>query len=295
MINALGMNLRIIRTVIQNEVNDIYVCTDEKQSQSQYTMIAIHSKEVAKNIAGRISVSALFEDSRDYVGSFLREDAYHLVFNHTQENLLQGREDIFLANFKDAKLTSLSFLVAMAEAGFPPDIGVLLINKGCISVNKLGMVNLNYFLDFENYIPDVTTETYYRKVANYAFDLLSYKYRLKYAVIDDYPYELQVFHKKAQLKSYRSFAQMIADIKKLPEELREQRFGIFRLLDRFYGAKEFFLRNSAKVITVVVVCVTLVYVANQLVNRVYVNKDTSSMRYTGMDYIGEVYLGEENI
>ena len=56
MFPALDMELEIVRTVLKNNINDIYVCTDLlKNTGSFYTMISIRDKKYRKIVTEKLN------------------------------------------------------------------------------------------------------------------------------------------------------------------------------------------------------------------------------------------------
>ena len=67
MIPALGMELETVRTVLQNQVNDIYVCTDlSGEAGVFYTVIAIRDAAVRKTVTEKLKTGSLFFSNQDF-------------------------------------------------------------------------------------------------------------------------------------------------------------------------------------------------------------------------------------
>lgn len=98
MIPALGMELETVRTVLQNQVNDIYVCTDlSGETGVFYTVIAIRDAAVRKTVTEKLNTGRLFFSNQDFLGSFVYESRLNLVFRyyHRKSPVSAGLECIW--------------------------------------------------------------------------------------------------------------------------------------------------------------------------------------------------------
>ena len=127
---ALNMELDIVRTVLNNEINDIYVCTDLKNGTGVfYTMISIKSANFRKLIAERMQTSGLFFGNKDYMGSFVFVNQLNLVFRYYHENLLSMMGSVYLYSFPDCKRQVVMVAVEFVRRNqrFHPDNGWFLV------------------------------------------------------------------------------------------------------------------------------------------------------------------------
>ena len=61
MFPALNMELEIVRTVLKNPVNDIYVCTDlRKNTGTFYTMVSIADPDCRRKVTEKLNTERLF-------------------------------------------------------------------------------------------------------------------------------------------------------------------------------------------------------------------------------------------
>ena len=298
MINALNMEFEIVRTVLGNDSTEVSVYIDAKRdSGTHYTIISILSKSIAKDIAERMAVGGLFSQNRDFVGSFTHRDALHLVFHYYPESRLANKEALYAPSFAKRKGIALSFLTALAETEIRGDIGRLLITGDNVNISPDGEVYLNYFLDFNKFIPSPDQDDFYRDAAKFAFDILSREYAVKYEQQTElYPNELRLMYKKTKNRTFKSYSQIMAFIKTLSDMPKEQRVGIMRLLGVFERIRSFLFKNPANLFLAVVVAVTLGYLGYQLMIRATAEKSAKeNTMYVGMQTIGEVYLGEKDV
>ena len=129
MFPALNMELEIVRTVLMNPVNDIYVCTDlRKNTGTFYTMVSIADPDCRRKVTEKLNTERLFFSNRDFIGSFIYESRLNLVFRYYHENLLSLLGGVYLVEFADCKRAALGLIAACAECGAGADMGVLLLN-----------------------------------------------------------------------------------------------------------------------------------------------------------------------
>jgi hypothetical protein len=298
MINALNMELEIVRTVLVSDVSEVSVYSDTKRDTgSYYTVVSVYSKSVAKDLAGRIAIAGLFGGNGDFVGSFTHKDALHLVFLYHRESTLANREALYAGTFVKRREIALNFLAALAETEIPGDLGRLLVSDRNVNLTPDGKVYLNYFLDFKGFTPSDEQDSFYRAAAEYAFDILTREYAAKYDnQVEQYPHELRLMYKKLQNKAFRSLSQIIAFVRTLPDKPAEQRFGIMKLAGTATAVKDLLLKRPANLFLAIVVIMTLGYLGYQVAIRAMASKSMEENTvYVGMQQIGEVYLGEEDI
>ena len=187
MFPALNMELEIVRTVLQNEVNDIYVCTDLlKDTGVFYTMISIRDTGCRKIMAEKLNTDRMFFSNRDFIGSFVYESRLNLVFRYYHENLLSLLGGVYLAEFTDCKRAALNLAAACAECGADPDLGMLLLDERNINVTRDGDIQFNYFLDFAELNPGIEEGAWLRKAAGTIFGILELNYKGRYESPESY-------------------------------------------------------------------------------------------------------------
>jgi len=306
MIQALNMELEIVRTVLRNDVNEICVCTNTDTGaadggtvgKSYYTVISIFSKSIAKEIASRMAVSGLFAHISDFVGSYTHKDALHLVFAYNPESRLAYKEALYAPTFVKRKEIALSILSALAETEMRGEAGKLLLSEENLNLTADGKVYFNYFLDFENMkLPEGPENgvEFYRDAAKLAADVLSREYEAKYdGRAAMYPNDLRLMYKKVNTGAFRSISQIMAFVKTLPDKPVEQRFGVMRMAGVFEGFFRLIFGKPANLLLTAVVLITLVYLGYQIAVRVTAGQDTKrNTVYAGMTQIGDIYLGED--
>ena len=82
-IPALNMHLEDVRVVLKNEINDITVCRDLKESGQQfYTMVSVKSDEYRKYITEQMNMGKMFAHCKDFIGSFSVGRELKLLFRY---------------------------------------------------------------------------------------------------------------------------------------------------------------------------------------------------------------------
>lgn len=295
MFYALNMELDIVRTVIKNEVNEIYVCTDTANSTGVfYTMISISSAKHRKILANKMNNEGLFFGNKDFVGSFVFSNKLNLVFRYYHENLLSLMGGVYLYNFVECKSAALSFIANIAETNTSGAIGLLLLEDRNINITKEGEVILNYFLDFEQLDETVNDTVFLNRLGKKVFSILEQNYKEKYMSPELYPDDLQVFYLRMKNLGFTSFGQMISIIRDMSDKPIEMRGIIWWITNKFTNTKGFLFRNGMTTFLTILVIVTMIYAGTQIKSRWLANKAyDNSVSYYGIEQIGDVYLGDE--
>ena len=295
MFPALNMELEIVRTVLENEINDIYVCTDLlKNTGVFYTMISIRDTRYRKMVTENLNKSRLFFSNRDFLGSFIYENRLNLVFRYYHENLLSLMGGVYLVEFTDCKRAALNLISACAECGAGPDMGMLLLEDRNINITKDGDIQFNYFLDFSNCSNDMDEGAYLAKVAETVFGILDLNYRGRYESPDQYPDDLRLFYLKMTTTGFTSMGHMISTVRGMADRPVEMRGILWWIGSRFRRVRNFLFRNSMTAFLTILVAVTLIYAGVQIHTRYKFRKAyESNISYNGIEFIGNVYLGNE--
>lgn len=295
MFPALNMELEIVRTVLENEVNDIYVCTDLlKNTGVFYTMISIRDTRYRKLVTEKLNKSRLFFSNRDFLGSFIYENRLNLVFRYYHENLLSLMGGVYLMEFADCKRAALNLIAACAECGAGPDMGMLLLEDRNINITRDGEIQFNYFLDFSEQSVDTDEDVYLRKVAETVFGILDLNYRGRYESPEQYPDDLRLFYLKMKTTGFASMGHMISALKNMSDHPVEMRGILWWIRNRFRRVRGFLFRNSMTAFLTILVLVTLIYAGTQIHTRYKIRKAyENNVSYYGIEFIGNVYLGSE--
>lgn len=295
MFPALNMELEIVRTVLQNDCNDVYVCTDLKKNTGVfYTMISIKDTRYRKIMAQKLNSDGMFFSNHDFVGSFIYESCLNLVFRYYHENLLSLLGGVYLVEYKDCKNAALALITACAECAASPDIGMLLLDERNINITKEGEVQFNYFLDYSKFTADIEERVYLRRLAEVVFGILELNYKARYDRPENYPGDLRLFYLKMTTTGFPSFGHMISMIRGMADKPKEMRGILWWVQSHFQRGRSFLFRNSTNTFLSILLMVTLIYAANQIYSRWKIQKAyESNVSYYGIEYIGTVYLGDE--
>jgi len=295
MFPALNMELEIVRTVLQNDVNDVYVCSDLlKNTGVFYTMVSIRDTRYRKIVTEKLNTERLFFSNRDFVGSFVYENRLNLVFRYYHESLLSLLGGVYLAEFSDCKKAALNLAAACAECGADPDMGLLLLNEKNINLTRNGEIHFNYFLDFSQFMQGSEENCYLQKVAQTIFGILELNYKGKYEDPESYPDDLRLFYLKMRTTGFSSMGHMISSIRNMADKPVERKGILWWVTNRFRRIRTFLFRNSMTAFLSILVIVTLIYAGTQIHTRWKVRKAyESNVSYYGIEYIGDVYLGNE--
>ena len=295
MFPALDMELEIVRTVLSNEVNDIYVCKDLKQTIGTfYTMISIRDTKCRKIMAEKLNTERLFFSNNDFVGSFIYENCLNLVFRYYHENLLSLLGGVYLETFAECKRSALQLAAAYAQSSADAELGMLILQDQNINITQEGEIYFNYFLDFSKFQKEGTEKNDLKLMAEKVFEILALNYKGKYESPDSYPDDLRLFYLKMSTIGFTSIGHLIASIRIIPDELKETKGFMPWLKRNIRKVKTFLFQNSMVTFLTILVIVTLIYAASQIYSRRLFNKAyEKNISYYGIETIGDVYLGNE--
>ncbi len=292
---AFNMELEIVRTVLQNEINNIYVCTDlSKNTGVFYTMISIHDNRYRKMITEKLNTERLFFSNSDFIGAFLYEDQLNLVFRYYHENLLSLMGRVYLSSFAYCKKAAIEFLSACAESGADPELGMLLMDERNINITKDGAIQFNYFLDFARMQPGIGEDAYLAQMAQTVFGILQLNYEGKYESPEQYPDELRIFYLKMISTGFLSNENIISTKREKPAKPIEKRGYLKKNFQAIARQANNLIQNSMTAFLTILVVVTVIYAGVQIHSRWRAKKAyESNITYNGIEYIGDVYLGDE--
>ena len=290
---ALNMELEIVRTVLENDINEISVCTDVSRDTGVfYTMVSIKSARHRKLVTEKMSTDGLFFGNKDFVGSFVFSSNLNLVFRYYPENLLSVMSGVYLYSFKECKAAAVNLVAAFAEAGVSGGIGVLLLNPRNINIAREGSIQLNYFLDFAEYKEETTEEDFVSLLSENAFSILEMNYVEKYHSPDLYPNDVRLFYMKMKHRGFTSLGQIINTIRGMTDNPIEMRGILWWFKSRVRRTRGFLFRNSMNTFLTILVLMTIVYAGMEIGKRVRANRAfEENVSYNGIEYIGDVYLG----
>lgn len=295
MFPALDMELEIVRTVLHTDVNDVYVCTDQKKNTGVfYTMVSVKGARYRKLVTEKLNTERLFFSNSDFVGSFVYEDRLNLVFRYYHENLLSLMGGVYLLEFVDCKKAALNLIAAYAQCGADPEMGKLLLQNQNINIAKDGEVQFNYFLDFSGLEADAKAGNDLAVLAEIVFGILELNYKGRYDSPENYPDDLRLFYLKMSTTGFASIGHLISMVRSMADKPAETRGIIPWLKKTFSNIKRFLFRNSIVTFLTILVIVTLIYAASQIYSRwIYKKAFEQNVSYYGIEHIGDVYLGNE--
>lgn len=294
MFYALNMELEIVRTVLKNDINEVYVCADtSKDTGVFYTMVSVQSVKHRKLIAELMNTENLFLGNKDFVGSFVFSNKLNLVFRYYNENLLSLMANVYLYKFAECKTAAVNLVAAFAEAGVNEEIGALLLNPRNINIAKDGSIQLNYFLDFAEYEENMEQDEFVIRLSEAAFSILELNYKEKYNSPELYPNDLRLYYLKMKRRGFFSMGQIINTIRRMTDSPMEMRGAIWWVRSRVRRTRGFLFRNSMNAFLTILVLVTIVYAGMEIGKRIRANHVfEENMSYSGIEYIGDVYLGD---
>lgn len=295
-IPALNMHLEDVRVVLKNEINDITVCRDMKESGQQfYTMISVKNSSYRKFITEQMKMGKLFAHCKAFIGSFSIGNELKLLFRYESENLIDNVGSIYLYDFVRCRQAAIHLVSVLAEAGISGQICKLLLNPRNINVDSDCRVTLNYFLDFKEYDTESETFNDMDYIAGVLFGILERPWKEKLnGEIQNYPDELRLFWMKVQNHSFLSFGQIVSQLRGMPNKPIAKMGTIWKIRKLFRNLRSVLFRNPARIALTLLVFVTIAYASWQIYMRIRISKAyEQNVSYSALEYIGTVYLGDE--
>ena len=301
MVPAMNMHLENVRVVLRNEVNDITVCRDNRDSARPfYTMISIKSDSHRKYITEQMNQGKLFSHAKNYVGSFSVGRELKLLFHYESENLLQTVGSIYLYDFVKCKKAAMNLVGAMAETGIEGEVCRLLLQPRNINIGSDCSVTLNYFLDFKDFDPEgeellSAERDSMEPLTQQVFSILELPWKDRFhGQIDHYPDELRLFWMKVQNHSFVSFGQIMNQLRSMPDRPIARQGFFWQIKKTFRRIKNTLFGNPARIMLTMLVTVTILYAGWQIYLRISTQRAYDrNVSYSAMEYVGDVYLGNE--
>jgi hypothetical protein len=259
-----------------------------------YTVVTIHDREQAKLMASMV-VAGTFDGCRAFAGAQVRGSDYLLIFEYEHEQPLFSGGAILEMTFEMRKATALSLVTELTQTGLPESLCALLLEGR--NVNLSGTrVFYNYFLDIAQYDPNITSDAFYSKAALAAYEVLSRGFAEKLEGREEaFPHDLQVMKRRAERGGFRSYSQIIAFIRDLPDEPQPRAMGLARLRAFIARLKALFSGNAMRLLIIVLVIFTLVFLVWQVGTRLMAGAPGGNLIYNGVDYIGDQHLGDDYV
>lgn len=296
MIPALNMHLEDVRVVLKNEINDITVCRNLKESGQQfYTMVSVKSDVYRKYITEQMNLGKMFAHCKDFIGSFSVGKELKLLFRYENENLIDNVGSIYLYDFVRCREAAVRLVSILAETGISGQVCKLLLNPRNINIDSEGGVSLNYFLDFQDYDLEDNTFRDMDYIAETVFGILERPWKEKLnGKIQNYPDELRLFWMKIQNHSFLSYGQIVSQIRKMPNRPIAKMGVAWKIHKWFRAIHSVLFRNPARIVLTILVIATVAYASWQIGMRLKVRRAYSqNISYSALEYIGSVYLGDE--
>lgn len=200
------MKLECVRTVRQNDINDILICQDlNTAARNLYTLLVIKEHQTARQyleVFERAGMSA--QDS--YIDSFSDRGAFCMVFEYKQERPLQNfymGESYTLA---ECEAVCINVIMACITSNLPYPLLYLLLKQEQLHLSKDHTVYFSYQIDLADLDPEKSERDCAVACASVLKDLLRPKASQK-------AFSYKLLEKKISRKSYDTFTELYKDIR----------------------------------------------------------------------------------
>ena len=200
------MKLECVRTVRQNDINDILICQDlNTAARNLYTLLVIKEHQTARQyleVFERAGMSA--QDS--YIDSFSDRGAFCMVFEYKQERPLQNfymGESYTLA---ECEAVCINVIMACITSNLPYPLLYLLLKQEQLHLSKDHTVYFSYQIDLADLDPEKSERDCAVACASVLKELLRPKASQK-------AFSYKLLEKKISRKSYDTFTELYKDIR----------------------------------------------------------------------------------
>lgn len=205
-LNANKLLLHVVREVFVSEVNDIYVCRDEKGVDNQYyTLLLIKDHQIAGQIIQAFERNKKESREQAYIDCFSIQDDIGMVFPYNLERPLKQFYMGSLLSISKCEEVCCNLIIQCITLELPPQLLYLILSQEAIHIQRDSSILFSYMLDLKEYDGERTEKDCVRKCAEIIVKLLGQcqKKNIK-------SYEL--IRKKTYKTGYSEFSELYKDI-----------------------------------------------------------------------------------
>ncbi len=199
------MQLKSVRVVLKNAVNELYVCRNVNESGGGfYSVICVKDHEVVKRF---LSICETTEVKGDFfVDCFSDGDNQIIVFPYNRERNLFDfyRPDVL--SLSECEDVCINVIIACMSARLPWQLLYLILKQRQLNLSRDGSVYPSYFMDFSELKDDVSEKECTVKCAEILLELLRPKEGRQ-------ANSLKLLEKKVGKQSYTRFVELYKDVR----------------------------------------------------------------------------------
>ncbi len=285
-----GKKLKKIRTVLSNEVNEIFVCQDvsENNDIKYYTLISIGDQSVIKSV-----LQTIYDGDGNcklpqslFCGLFVEIDKLNILMRYQEpQKLFSYLKSYIVTDYVEhVVIKNLLYECLAIDVDYP--ILYLMLDKDNINIDKDFNVSFNGFLDFSKFDKNVNEKQCVKECCDLINDILmvnehlTEKSRVK---------SINLFIKKKRHDTYNKIIELYNDFKLKENQYRNDQENILeKILDKI----KYVFRHRLKNILVSLGGV-LIFVAAVVFVCDLFKMDLPFSKYQGLNIIGTVNFKEK--
>ncbi len=255
-LNTGKMQYRIVREVLIGEVNDIYVCQDNREFTAPYkTVLLVKDRRIAKELMGKLD--GVCE------ACFMQNEAAGFVFAYGGERLLSR----FYLNAVQSDTASapriwLELVIRCMTSGLPPAVLNVVLRQRQIHIGADGDIWLGSFLDLSEYDTQMGEKENAALCAVCIMELIESGIAAKTADTAKNIRVMKLIQKKLERKEYQEFMQLYRDIRLMTRESgqRSRKEG----LKNFVASRQDTIYRVLAAVCIALVCTVIFMLAGSV-------------------------------
>jgi hypothetical protein len=241
--------LSVVKTSLNSEVNDVYICRDLRSSANDlFTVIAVHEHLLVKQLltilqdTPRGTADSII-DTFSYQGDFI------MVFPHKSErplSMFYMGEAYPLTRCEDI---ALNILIACIGSSLPRQLLYLILTQGQVNIGSDDEIYFGYQIDLKEFDMEIGEKECVYACANILLSVLEPQ-------SSDKTISYQLLSRKTENRSYARFSELYRDIRiaAVPKKKRGLRA---RIRDLFMRNRDTLFGIVLRISTVLVIIALL--------------------------------------
>lgn len=252
-----NMSLDVVRIVIENEINDVYICRDENAvSETYYTLIYIKNHETARDFLD--AFESCDSSKTVLIKNFAYQNAFCFLFDYRRERNL---EEFYMGktfSVYRCEEICLRIVLECISTGIPYPLLYEILKQKQINMSKDNSIYFNYQIDLTDFDKKRDEHDCVIKCAIIIKELLKI-----HEGTNSISYNL--LNKKIPKNSYVTFNELYKDIKLSVTPDKEA--GIISRIKRFLNKHRLFFFNMFIFMCIVVAILAFMVFFSQIVFR----------------------------
>ena len=285
MIVGAGRKLKRIRTVLSNDVNEIFVCQDvsDENSLQNYILIRISDSSVIKNV-----LETIYDNDGNcklpqnlFCDLFVEVDKLNILMKyHEPQKMFSYLKSYIVTDYAEHMVIK-NFLYKCLLLDVPYPILDLMLEKDNINIDQDWNIWFNCFLDFSKFDKNITQAQCVKKCCDLINDILMVNESL---TEKSQVKSINLFIKKRRNNAYSKIIELYNDFKIKEKNYKNNKENIFKKITT--KTSEIIKYKLVKIL--VVVGAVLIFVAIIVLICNLLKIDLPFSKYNGLNIIGTV-------